>query len=806
MLRSALRLFALPLAVLLVLPAASRAQEGAVVSGRALDNSNGAPIGLATVVVANAAGDTLSGILAGQDGRFRIRGLRPGRYLIHTSFVGFQSAQNDVLVSELNKSYDLGDIRLIRVMTLEQITVTADALRTAATGSEVFRLNEGATHSTGSLLDALKNLPGVTIDQEGKVSLRGSDKVAILIDGKQSSLTGFGNQRGLDNVSAANVEAIEIIHNPSARFDAAGMAGVINIIYKQQQQLGLSGDAGLTFGIGQFTKQRHDLPTEIGSYSTNEKITPSVNLHYNTDGMRAFIQGEFQRQHDLPNNEFHTRFYDDGRVIDSQVPENRYQTHHIIKLGSDFPSGANTFSLSALHDLEHHTDRAQVPFILRSTGERERFWFWREQESTGFANASFNWKHAFQTPGHEIAVNLQYTRGWEDESYFLNEESPVRVGNDATHVEAIENTVPLTVDYIRPLPSGRIELGAKLQRRWLPVTYTVQRGMQSVVYQGLGDRSDWEEDIVAVYGNLVRVKDKYTLEGGVRVEQTNVSYEIPDDNIYYQGSDAYDYFEVFPNVKLNYALGGAYRLIAAYNRRIDRPGEPELRIFPKYDDPELLKVGNPYLRPQLTNVYELGIGRSWKGGSLRTSGYLRDSNDAYMRVLAIDSSNASYDIVNKIYQNVGHATQTGVELNIEHQIAKAWRMSGRINWFVNDIDELQTMLLFPTARPLTLPASHDDTWDFTINNRLRLPRAAELQLSYVYYARRNVPQGWEHARSSLDLAASWPVRQHAELVFTFTDILNDFALRRETKGNGFRVLYENYLESQVATVGLKLRF
>ena len=797
------------LLVLLLLPAATLAQEGATVSGRALDDADGSPIGLATVVVVNAAsGDTLSGTLAGQDGRFRVRGLAPGRYTIHTSFPGFMPARSDVLVSELNLSYDLGDIRLVRLMSGEAITVTATAIRAAGVDTDVFRIGEGANQTTGSLLDALKNLPGVTVDQEGRVLLRGSDRVAILIDGRQSSLTGFGSQRGLDNVSAANVEAIEIIHNPSASFDAAGMAGIINIIYRQERRTGLSGDVGLSVGVGRFTKQRADLPTDTGSYSGNEKVIPSLSLNYNTGSIRTFLQGEVLRQYDLPNNEFTTRFYDDGRVIESQVPENREQTHTIVRLGADFGVGsANIFSVSGIHDLETHTDRAQVPFILRATGQRQRFWFWREKETTGFANISFNWKHDFATPGHELDINLQYTRGWEDETYFLNEVSSVREGTDMTHVDAVENTLPLSIDYTRPLSSGRLELGARLQRRWLPITYTVERGVRSVVYQGLGDFSDWDEDIIALYGNLVRVKDTYTLEAGIRVEQTDVTYTIPEENIYYESGDAYDYFEVFPNVKLSWSLGSVYRLIAAYNRRIDRPGEPELRIFPKYDDPELLKVGNPYLRPQLAHVFELGLGRSWDGGSVRASGYHRNIADAFQRVLAIDDSNPDYDIVNKIYENVGHSRQTGIEVVVEQQVAAPWRVSGSANWFVNDIDALETVLLFPTPRPISLSASSDDTWDVTINNRIRLPRSAELQLSYIYYAGRNVPQGRERARSSLDLAASWPIRNEtAEIVFTFTDIFNDFAVQRVTEGQGFTALYENFLESQVATLGVRVRF
>ena len=797
----------LGLLLVLLLPATSLAQEGATLAGRALDDFDDSPIGLVSVVVEHAeSGDTLSGVLGAENGRFLVRGLVPGRYIIHTSFPGYFPAESDVLISELNPSYDLGDIRLLRVMDVEGVTVTADAIR-AGIDTQIFRLDEGAALSTGSMLDALRNLPGVVVDQEGRVSLRGSDRVAILIDGRQSSLTGFGSQRGLDNVSAANVEAIEIIHNPSASFDAAGMAGIINIIYKQERELGLSADVGLSLGVGQFTKQRADLPTELGSYSKNEKIIPSVSLNYNTEQVRAFAQGEVLRQDDLPNNEFTTRFYDDGRVIESQVPENREQTHYIVRLSSDvLLDDANTLTVSGIYDLEKHTDRAQVPFILASTGERERYWFWREEESTGFANVNFNLKHEFATPGHELDVNLQYTRGWEDEAYFLNEVSRVREGTDATHLEAVENTLPLSIDFTRPLASGRLELGGKLQRRWLPITYTVDRGVQSVIYEGLGDFSDWEEDIIALYGNLVRVKDKYSLEAGLRIEQTAVSYTIPDENIYYEGSDSYDYFELFPNVKATYALGGSTRLLAAYNRRIDRPGEPELRIFPKYDDPELLKVGNPFLRPQLTNVFELGLSQSWDGGSVSSSVYHRDIADSFLRILAIDDSNPSYDIVNRIFENAGNSRQTGVEVVVEQQIVPSWRMSGSANWFTNDVDALETILLFPTERPFALAASNDDTWDFTINNRIQLPHAAEAQLSFIYYASRNVPQGRERPRSSLDLSTTWPiVNESAEVVFTFTDVFNDFAIQREIDGQGFTALYDNFLETQTATVGVRIR-
>ena len=794
----------------LLMPLAASAQSAASVAGRVLDMVNDRPVGFATIVVEDAANATSrSGALAGEDGRFVLQGLAPGQYTIRVTFPGFLEAQADVLVSPLNSTYDLGDIRLPRIEGYkEDVTVTADAIRLAGIDTQVFKLDEGPAQSTGTILDAMKNLPGVTVDEEGRVSLRGSDQVAILIDGRQSSLTGFGSQRGLDSVSAANIEAIEIINNPSARFDAAGMAGIINIIYKKEQQLGWSGDVGMSLGVGQFTRQRRDLPTDLGSFTNNEKVTPSVNLNYRTPRTRTFVQGELLLQDDLPNNEFTTRFYDDGRVIESQVPENREQYHYTVRLGSDFTvSDRNTITVSGVHDYEHHTDIAQVPFIQQATGQRERFWFWRESEGTGFTNANVDFTHRFRAPGHELGVNLQFTRGKEDEAYFLNEESSIRIGTDDTHIVAIENTLPLSIDYTRPLPTGRLELGAKLQRRWIPVTYTVRRGVQSVIYPGLGDFSDWDENIFAGYANLVRITPRYTLEGGLRLEETQVSYTIPAENIYYPGSDEYDYFGVFPNAKFTLNLAGGNRVTAAYNRRVDRPGEPELRIFPKYDDPEILKVGNPFLRPQFTNVYELGVSHSWLGGSGSAAVYHRDVSDAFLRIFAIDDSNPNYDIVNRIFENAGNLRQTGVQLTASQDIARAWRMTGSVNWFHNDIEALETTLFFPTRRPFSLSGSTDNTWDLTFNNRFQLPRSVELQANYIRYASRNVPQGRERARSSVDVSAKKSLMgDRAELVFTFTDIFNDFALQHEIQGRGFTALYQNFLETQVATLGIRYRF
>ena len=799
------------LTVLSIISVQATAQIEATVSGRAIDAQTQLPLPYATVTVTQAAdGLAVTGALSDAEGRFVVSGLPEGRYLIAAGFLGYSAAEMPLVVGGLNEIFDLGEMELQPSSgAIEEVIATGrQQILEATLDRRIYNMEDNLVGATGSLLDAMRGLPGVTVDQEGRVLLRGSDRVSILVDGKFSSLTGFGNQSGLDSVPAGNIESIEIINNPSAAYDASGMAGIINIVFRQDREEGLNIDAGLTLGVGTLSKRREDLPTELGSFSNNNKIIPSFNLSYNTPRRRFFLQSEFLVQDDLPNNEFTTRVYDNGRVIMSQVPENRDQEQYIVSSGVDWQlDQSRDFSVSAVLDFETHTDVAQIPFVDAATMQRNRFWFWEEKEDTGYFNVALDYERRFDEPGHSLSTSLQFTRGWEDEAYFLNEISSVRVGTDMTHLDAEENAVPLQIDYVRPLPSGRIETGARLQRRWIPVAYNVGRGTGSVIYHGLGDWSEWGEDIYAGYANYVHEKERYSVEAGVRIEQTDVYYDLSPRNEYYEQSDAYDYFKAYPNVRLTYHIDGRNSLAAFYNNRVDRPGEAELRIFPKYDDPEILKVGNPYLRPQFTETFELSYEHLWNNGSVIASAYFRNIDDPFVRVFAIDPTSTDYDIVNRIYQNVGTGDQTGVELIVSQDVSDRWELSGSINWYDNTIDADQVTLLFPIQRPFHVQRSQDNTWDLSLTNSATFRNGMQLQVSAVYYAERNIAQGTQDARSSLDIGVSKPVFQDSgELVLAVTDLFNEFGLKHNIIGNGFDAVYENYYETQVVSLGLIYRF
>ncbi|APU11629.1 TonB-dependent receptor [Cellulophaga lytica] len=787
------------------------AQETITITGQIIDQETQETLPFVSISVNDEATNAIvTGTISDDNGRFEIKDLKTGKYIINITYLGFETIQRKIASGGLNPIFDLGKIELkSSAEALDEVTIEAKrATVNSALDKKSFSLTDNVAQSGGSVVDAMKTMPGVAFDQEGKVVLRGSDKVVVLIDGKQSSLTGFGNQKGLSNIPASNIERIEIINNPSAKYDANGFAGIVNIIYKKEKQTGLNGDVGLSFGLGALSKRKQDTPTDYGSFSVNPKLIPSLNLNYRTDKLNYFLQSEFIIQEALPNNEFTTRNYDDGRNIISQVPENRRQFRSIITGGVDWELSENdAITFSGMFDREKHIDTSQVVFINLDNNVRNRLYTWKEEEITSFINVAANYKHNFPQAGHSLSANAQYTRGLEDESYFLNDSSAVRVGRDMTNIRAIEHTTSLSTDYARALSSGKIEAGAKVRFRNLPVDYTINRGNESIIYPDLGSFLIWKENLYAFYGNYLLEKELFDVEAGLRAEQTDVSYVLDPQNAYYPSNDKYDYFELFPSLRFTYKLNDKNKLSLFYNRRVDRPGEPELRIFPKYDDPELLKVGNPYLRPQFTNSVEAAHRYNWGSGSLFSAIYHRQIKGAYQRIFSVDNSNPDYDIVNRIYQNTGESTNTGIELLFSQDLTENWKLTASTNIYRNSINAFEGTLLFPFVRPFSIAKSSDTAGDFKISNSFTLPYEIEAQVTGLYYSKRNIPQGEELARSSVDLGLKKSIwDKKGEITLSASDLFNNFGLRQRIKGEGFTALYENYYETQIVRLGMKYKF
>lgn len=780
---------------------------GVTVYGKVQDGQTKAPLPYLTVQLRTERDSAfVVGRLTNESGAFTFVGLARGSYLLEVRSIGYRPLRQRVLVGELSSYLDLGALLMDKeTQVLGGVLVTAATDAVAETlDKKSFTVADNISQSGGSVLQAMSTVPGVTVGQDGKVEIRGSDKVVVLIDGKQTALTGFGSQNGLDNLPASALERIEIINNPSAKFDANASAGIINLVFKKQEQNGFNGKVGLMGGAGALFVKRENLPTIRPQFQGTPKFNPSLALNYRKGATNSFVQADWLYAPTLNKNEFSTRRYDDGTVILQQVKRNRRTDYATVKAGVDHAfDDQNTITVSGLFNREKILDNGDNPYFEGTAQNRVRLWQFLEDEVkyTAFGSAAFT--HKFVQPGHTFAATANYSFHREDEQYFFTNTLPAFVGQDAFKLLSDEHVVDVSADYTKPLRQGRVEAGFKGRYRTIPVNMQFFAGQNSPIDTGAGGWADYRETIPAVYSNYVFETQRIELEGGVRLEGVQVNYEVnPDHNTY--KSDGYRYLQPFPNVRAAYKLNEYHKLSLFFNRRVDRPNEVDIRIFPKYDEPELIKVGNPALQPQYATSTELGYKTSWTSGSLYAAAYHRIVDGTITRIATqVPGSILLYNV----FQNAGRSWSSGSEFVWQQSISPALSVNANANVYRRTIDAFSVVNQYPVPVRYTAPRETLTSGTVKVNALLRLPGDWQTQISNVYLAPDLLPQGRIGSRFALDLGLKKAVQQgRGELVINATDLLNTNQAERTIRGTDFVYVGTDYLETQVVRVGYNWKF
>lgn len=780
--------------------------NGVTLFGKVQDAETKTPLPFLTIQLRTEKDSAfVSGRLTNESGAFTFAGLPKGSYLLDARFIGYQPIHQRVLVGELSAFLDLGVLIMVKdITTLGQVTVTSTADEVAAAlDRKTFTVADNLSQAGGSVMQAMSNLPGVTV-QDGKLQLRGSDKVVVLIDGKQTALTGYGSQAGLDNLPASALERIEIINNPSAKYDANASAGIINLVFKKQEQKGLNGKIGVMGGAGALWEKQENLPTIRPQYRGTPKFNPSLSLNYRKGATNTFLQGDWLYSPTLNKNEFSTRTYDDGTVIFQQVKRNRRTDYATLKAGVDHSfNERNAVSFSGLFNREKILDNGDNPYFEGSLQNRYRLWQFLEDEVKYTAFGTARLTHSFPQPGHTLLFTSNYSFHREDEQYFFTNTLPAFVGNDAFKLLSDEHVVDLNADYTKPLKQGRVEAGFKGRYRSIPVNMQFFPGQNSPIDTGAGGWAKYRELIPALYANYVFESQRIELEGGVRLEGITLDYDVnPDHNTY--TSDGYRYFQPFPNLRAAYKFNDDHKLSVFFNRRVDRPNEVDIRIFPKYDEPELIKVGNPALRPQFSTSAEVGYKTGWAEGSFYASVFHRIVEGTITRIATqVPGSVLLYNV----FQNGGRSFNTGTEVIWQQGVSRNVSVNVNVNVYRNTMNAFSVVNQYPVPSTYSAPRAQLTSGNLKVNAFFRLPRESQLQLSNLYQAADLLPQGRIGSRYGLDLGLKKSVQQgRGELVVSATDLLNTMQLRRTIRGSDFTFVSTDYLETQAIRVGYNWKF
>ncbi|MEJ7768154.1 MAG: outer membrane beta-barrel family protein, partial [Chitinophagaceae bacterium] len=576
------------------------------------------------------------------------------------------------------------------------------------------------------------------------------------------------------------------------------------IIYKKSRQQGFNGKAGISTGLGALWIKKENLPGIRPQYQNTPKINPSLSLNYRKNKVNTFLQADWLYTETLNRNEFTERYYDNGDIIKQQVKRNRNTSYATLKTGFDYSlNERSSLTVSGLFNREKIIDRGDIPYFNVDFSKQYRLWQFLEDEVKYTATASAAYLYKFKQPGHSLNINYNYTWHREDEKYFFTNKMPTFTGEDAFKLLSDEHVNDFTVDYVRPLKQGRIEGGLKLRIRSIPINMQFFPGLNSPIDLNAGGWAKYGETIPALYGNYVFENKHVEIEAGLRLEYVKVDYKVnPNHNTY--KSDGYTYTQPFPNMRFAYKINGNNKLSVFYNRRVDRPNEVDIRIFPKYDEPELLKVGNPALRPQFTNTLEAGYKNNWGKGNLYTAVYHRIINGTITRIATQVPGNI---ILYNVFQNAGRSYNTGIEVVVQQEAAAWLALNASVNIYRNKIDAFTVENKYPVPSIYSSETDEATSGNVKVNAFFHLKKNYELQLTSIYLAPDIIPQGSIGSRFSVDLGLKKQIQQgNGELFLNATDLFNTLNIKKEIEGNGFSYVTVDYYETQVVRLGYSYKF
>ena len=775
-------------------------------TGTLLDSVSQQSLPYVNIVLKNATDSSfVSGTVSNETGDFALENIKPASYLLTISYLDYKKVSREIYVGTSTDFLRLGNIELAEnVQNVGGVTVTAkqDEIYSKL-DKKSYSVEDNISQSGGSVLQAMENLPGVTV-QDNKVQLRGSDKIIILIDGKQSALTGFGSQSGLDNIPASSIERIEIINNPSSKFDANGNAGIINIILKKEKKEGFNGKIGIAGGLGALWEKQANLPGVQEQYRFTPKINPSVSLNYRKNKVNAFFQFDNLYTETLNKNDFIDRTYTDGTVIKQQTVRNRNTNFLTSKIGLDwFINDKNQFTISGMFGSEKIIDNGDQSFFDGQTTERIRRWEFLEDELKTTIVGNMSFQHKFKQAGRLMNIGLNYSFHREDERYFFTNTLENYTGDESFKLLSDEHVGDVNFDYVHPLKNGKFETGVKLRRRIIPTNMQFFASAISPLDTTAGGKATYSEIIPAVYGNYSFDKKKWEGEVGLRVEYVNLQYQVdPNHNTY--KTDGYDYFQPFPNLRLGYKINDKNKLVAFYNRRVDRPNEVDIRVFPKYDDAEIIKVGNPALSPQFTNIVELSLKHSMKKGYLYSSVYSRFADNTITRIsTTVDSTNLIY----AIFQNAGKSNVSGLEMILSQDLSDLFSYNLGVNAYYNQIEAFTVENEYPVVHTFTANRQTAFSGNVKLNTSFHFKKGFDAQITAIYFAPDVIPQGRIEQRFTLNIGLKKSIQKgKGEIFLNASDLLNTMIIKQTIDGNNFSYTSSNFYETQVVRLGYSYKF
>ncbi len=748
------------------------AQQKGKLRGTVLESGKASPLPFATVGVYTQKDSLVSGGIADEKGNFEVD-LPLGTFYALVEFMGFEALKSSIFtLSAKQNAVDLGTISLqSSTADLAEVVVQGEkTLMELALDKRVFNVGKDLANAGGNASDILMNLPSVAVDPEGNVSLRGSANVRILIDGKPSGLVSFKGSSGLRQLPANLVERVEVITNPSARYEAEGMAGVINIILKKDEKQGFNGSGEVIVGsplnLG-FTANLNYRKNRINwfvNYGLANRVSPGRSKLYQEVYQEEFSALLLQQRSTSTVNSLNNSlragldyFFSEQSILTASYVWRRSDAHRITDIRyEDYQNTLDNYLGYALRRQDETEDEPNKEAIL-------------------------NFKKRFERKGHELNASFTYLNYWERSNQLFTESAFTPAGlklprRDLTQTslnDEYENQYLLQVDYTQPFGTkGKIETGIRTSFREMENDYLVQELQESGSYEtvdGLDNIFLYDENILAVYGIMANEWSKWSYQAGLRAEYTDIETRLVET----KESNPRAYSNLFPSGHLNYKANAKNAFQLSYSRRIRRPVYNDLSPYVTFSDQRNFFSGNPNLNPEFTDAYELGHILYGEKSTLFSTLYYRNTQDKIQRIRSVRENGFS---VTAPYNLVGEESY-GLELSGDYAAKPWWKLDFNANFFYAKVDGSNLNQNFQATTTSML---------FRQTSRFTLDKGWDLQLRGNYEARRKTAQGVQKGVFFLDFSASKKILdQRGTLIFTLSDALNSRINRYVTEGGNF---------------------
>ena len=746
-------------------------QNKAKITGTIQEKSTGNPLGFASVAIYSPSDSLVSGGISEENGKFSVD-VPFGSFYALVEFMGFESHKTQVIAfSRENNKVDLETIELESTAgDLEEVVVQGEkTLMELSLDKRIFNVGKDLANAGGTANDILMNLPSVAVDPEGNVRLRGSQNVRILIDGKPSGLVSFKGSSGLRQLPANMVERVEVITNPSARYEAEGMAGVINIILKKDNNQGFNGSFEVIAGT----------PTNLGF---------TANLNYRHKRINWFINYGLARRRSPYIGELYQEVYgDDTTFISNQTRDGYVKSlNNNIRGGLDYYFNEN--SILTLSYLWRRSDAHRITNIRYedswNTIDNIQSYTLRKQDETEHepnSEIAVNYKRSFEQKGHELTATFTYLNYWEnsDQLFTQNTFSPEGVEN--TSLEQVqtslndeyENQYLAQLDYVKPFgKEGKIESGFRTSFRDMKNDYIVQDKQEDGRFEpipGLDNIFIYNENILAAYGIIGNKTNNWSYQAGLRAEYTDVKTILEETN----EENPRNYTNLFPSAHLTYNITQENAFQLSYSRRVRRPVYNDLSPYVTFSDSRNFFSGNPDLNPEFTNAFELGHIKYFEKGTLFSTVYYRSTTDKIERLRSVDENGNSVTLP----YNLNGENSFGVEFSSDYRPTEWWKLDLNVNFFHANIDGSNIQAGY---RAKTY------SWLFRQTSRFTIGDGFDVQLRANYEARQKTAQGVRKGIFFMDFSASKRVLQdRGTLTFNVTDIFNSRRNRYIIEGENF---------------------